>query len=135
MLKLDLLRLCESEGAGDVGKGLLREDNRAGADSAYRADELDVLDGFRKTLQAAAILFEEPQTRAIDLAVNQQTDETLVAEAGREGQLALRHIERSLGITEWTIVQTRHVFVGRVAHRGVVAINVECAHGSASSKQ
>ena len=83
---------------------------------------------FAKRLQSAAVLFEKSQTRAIDLTVDQQTDQAVMAQAGSKRQLSLRHIERGLGIAEWTVMEASHVFVRRVAHRGVITINVECAH-------
>ena len=124
MFKLDLLGLCECESARDVSKRLLGEHDCSGTHGPDGADKLDVFDGLGESLQAAAILFEEPETRTIDLAINQQTDETLMAQAGCERHLPLRHIKRSSGITERAIVQTSHVFVRRVGHRGVVAIDV-----------
>ena len=71
VLKLDLLRLGQSERAANVGEGFLGEDDRAGANSANRADELNVFDCFGEVVQAAAVLFEEAKTRTIDLAVDE----------------------------------------------------------------
>lgn len=47
-----------------------------------------------------------------------------MAQARRERQLSLRHIKRGLGVTERAIMQPRHVFIGRIAHRGVVTVDV-----------
>jgi len=47
-----------------------------------------------------------------------------VAQAGREGKFALRDVKRSFGVTQSLIVETRYIFERRVAHRGVVAINI-----------
>lgn len=124
VLKLDLLCLRESEGAGNVGERLLGKDDCSGTHRPDRANKQDVFDGLGKSLQAPAILLQESQTRTIYLTVNKQTDETLMAQARRERQLALRYIKRCLCFAERTIVQTRDVFVRRVAHRGVVAIDV-----------
>src|SRR6185503_11699694 len=93
VLKLNLLRLRQSESAANVGKWLLRENDRAGPHRPDRADELNVLDCFREVVQAAAILFKKTQARAIDLAVDEQANETLVAEAGREREFSLCDVE------------------------------------------
>ena len=108
--------------------GSLRKHDRARSHGANLADELNVFDRFGEELQTAAILFEKAQSRAIDLTVDQETNQTLVAQARREGQFALRDVERGFRIAEWLIVQPRDVFVRRVAHRGVITIDVECAH-------
>jgi hypothetical protein len=46
VLKLDLLRLCQTESAGDVGKWFLSKDDRRGTHRANLADELNVFDRF-----------------------------------------------------------------------------------------
>src|SRR6185503_14542110 len=115
MLKLDLLRLRQAKGAGDVGERLLRKDDCSGTHHSNRADELNVFDRLGETLQTAAILFEKAQARAIDLTVEKQTDETRMAQAGREGQLSLRYVKRRLGVAEWAVVKVRRLFVRSVA--------------------
>jgi hypothetical protein len=75
-------------------------------------------------LQAAAVLFEKAKTRAIDLAVDEEPHETLVAEAWREGKFALRDVESSFRITQSLIVEPRHIFKRRVAHRSVITIDI-----------
>ena len=71
VLKLDLLRLCETERPRDVGERLAREHDRAGPDGAHRPDEIDLLDGLREQPQPAAILFEKPHARAIQVRLNE----------------------------------------------------------------
>src|ERR1043165_2817222 len=51
-----------------------------------------------------------------------------MAQARSERDLALSYIERRFGVAESLIVQACDVFVRRIAHRGVVAIDVECSH-------
>ena len=128
MLKLDLLRLCQTKSASDVREGLLREDDRRGSHRANLADKLNVFDCFRKELQTTAILFEKTQARAIDLAVDQQTQQALMTEAGSERQLALGYVKSGFSVTESLIVKASDVFKRRVTHRGVVAVDVESSH-------
>src|SRR5262245_24304954 len=104
MLKLDLLRLRQAERAADIRERFLREDNRAGTHCANLADELNVLDSFREELQTAAILFEKTQARAIDLAVDQQSDQTFVAQARSERKFALRDVKSRFGVAESLVV-------------------------------
>ena len=128
VLKLDLLRLREAERARDVSKRLLREHDRCGPHGANRADEVHVFDGLCEQLQAAAILFQKAQARPINLAVDKQAHEPRVTKHRGERQLALSNVERRLRFAQLFVVQPRYVLVGRVAHRGVVSIDVECAH-------
>jgi hypothetical protein len=128
VLKLDLLRLRQSERAANVGERFLREDDRAGPNGANRADELNVFDCFGEVVQAAAILFEEAKTRTIDLAVDEETNQAFVTEARCEGQLSLGYVERRFGVAEPSVVQPGDVLERRVAHRGVVSIDVQGAH-------
>ena len=100
----------------------------AGPHRANPAEELYVLDCFGEELQTSAILFEKSQARAIDLAIHQQANETLVAQTGCKRQLALGYVEGRLRFAERLIMKTSHVFVRRVAHYGVVAIEIESAH-------
>jgi hypothetical protein len=85
---------------------------------------LYVFDCFRKELESPAILFEKAQPGPIDLAVDEETDQTLMAQAGSEGKFSLRYVERGLGVAEPTVVKTRYVFEGRVTHGGVISIDV-----------
>ena len=128
MFKFDFLRLGETELAGDVGNWLLREHDGAGMHRPDGAGKLNVFDGLGKELQTAAVLFEEAKTRAIDLAINEQPHEPLVAQAGRERKFALRDVERRLRVTQPLVVETRHIFKRRVAHRSVIAIDIESSH-------
>src|SRR6266550_401416 len=130
MLELNLLSLGEAELAGDIGNRLLRKHDRAGTHRADAAGKLNVFDRLGEALQAAAILFKKAQARPIDLTVNQQTDQTLVTQHRRERQLALRAVESRDGVAERLAMNARHVFVGGVAHRGVISIDVERAHGA-----
>src|SRR5256885_16555389 len=114
MFKLNLLRLRETKRAGDVGERLLREDDGAGAHRANGANEEDVFDGLRKALQAAAILFQKSQTRAVNLAINQEPDQAFMAQAGSKRQLPLRHIKCGLCVAERTFMQVLQVFVRSV---------------------
>ena len=59
MLKLDLLRLRQTESSGDVSKWFISKDDRAGSHRSDFAYELNVFNCLRKELQAAAILFEK----------------------------------------------------------------------------
>jgi hypothetical protein len=59
VLKLDLLRLRQTERARDVGKRLARKHDRRGTHGSYCADEAHVFYGLRETLQAASILLEK----------------------------------------------------------------------------
>src|SRR5436309_4226979 len=93
MFEFDLLSLRESKFTSDVGKGLLRKHDRAGSDGANAARKLNVFDCFREALQPAAILLEKSQARPVDLAVNQQPNQTLMAENRGERKLALRTLE------------------------------------------
>ena len=61
------------------------------------------------------------KTRAIDLAVDEESHESFVPEAGCEREFALSDVERSFGITQSLVVEPRHVFERRVAHSGVVS--------------
>ncbi len=128
VLKLDLLRLRQAERAGDVGKRLARERDRAGTHAPDRAHERHVLDGAREPIQLAAILFEKAYARSINLTIDQQPHESFMPQAWRERQLPLRHIKGGLGRAQTSVVQPRRILVRRVAHRGVIAINVQCAH-------
>src|SRR5437764_4767222 len=80
VLKFNLLSLRQTKLAGNIGNRLLRKHNCSRSHYANAADKLNILDGFRKTLQAAAILFEKTQSRPIDLAIDQQTNQTLMSE-------------------------------------------------------
>ena len=71
MLKLNLLCLRESESTGDISKRLLREDDRARPYCTDLADKLNVFDRFREELQTAAVLLEETQAWAVNLAVDE----------------------------------------------------------------
>src|SRR5262249_4596849 len=104
MFELDLLRLRQAERATDIGKRFLSEHDRAGTHRTNLADELNVFDGLRKQLQTAAILFEKTQARAIDLAIDQQTDQTFVTEAGSEREFPLRDIKSRFGVAESLIM-------------------------------
>src|SRR6185503_12236935 len=128
VLKLDLLRLRQSERTADISKRFLRENDRAGTHRADLADKLNVFDGFGEELQAAAVLFEKAKTRAIDLTVDEQSYEPLVAQARGEGKFALSDVERRFRIAQPLTVEPRHIFERRVAHGGVVTIDVESAH-------
>ncbi len=46
MLKLDLLRLRQTERAADIRERFVGENNRAGTHCANPADKLNVFDGF-----------------------------------------------------------------------------------------
>src|SRR5215467_4022094 len=105
MLEFDLLRLRDSESAADVGKRFLRQHDRARAHRANLADELDVFDRFGEEFQTAAILFEKTQSRAIDLAIDQQTNEAFVAEARGEVEFALGDVESGFSFAERLIAQ------------------------------
>src|SRR5260370_15587353 len=129
MLELNFLRLSETELAGDIGYRLLRKHDRARSDGADAAGKLNVFDGLGETLKAAAILFKKAQARPIDLTVNQQTYQTLVPAHPPEGQLALRAIETRHCLAEPLAMNARHVLVRRLAHRGVIPIDVERPHG------
>src|SRR5262249_11756193 len=74
VLELDLLRLRQSESTSNVRKWFLSKNDRAGSHGSDLANELNVFNRLCEELQAAAILFEETQTRTIDLAVDEQTD-------------------------------------------------------------
>src|SRR5215204_18705 len=100
MLKLDLLSLRKPERAADVSKWLVCKNDRAGPHRPDLTDELNVFDCFGEELQAAAVLFEKAQSRAIDLAVYQQPHQSFMAQAGSEGQLALCYVERSLNVAQ-----------------------------------
>src|ERR1044071_3180160 len=129
VLEFDLLRLRQAERAGDVCKRFLCENDCAGAHGPDFADELNVFDCCGEELQTAAILFEKTKTRASVLALDEQPQEPLMAQAGREGKFALRDVERRFCVTQPPIVETRHVFKRRVAHRGVVTIDIKSSHG------
>ena len=79
-------------------------------------------------MKDAAVLFEKTQTRAIDLAVYQEANETFVAEHWCEGQFSLCDVERCFRVAEASITQSCDVLERRIAHRGVVAIDIKCAH-------
>ena len=100
MLKLNLLRLRQTESAANVRERFLREDDRARPHRPDCTDELNVFDCFSEVVQAAAVLFEEAKTRAIDLAVDEQTNETFVTEAGRKRQLSLGDVESGFRVAE-----------------------------------
>ena len=59
MLKLDLLRLCQSESSCDIRERFLRKNDRTGTDRPDLADELNILDCCGEELQTAAVLFKE----------------------------------------------------------------------------
>jgi len=82
-------------------------------------------------LQAAAILLEKSQTRTINLAVNQQANQAFMTQHRREGKLALGHIKRCRHVAERLAVNAGHVFVRRVAHGGVIAVEIQGAHRGA----
>src|SRR5882724_1599093 len=128
MFELDFLSLGQAEGAGDVGKGLLRKDDRTWSHRANAALELHVLDCFGKKLQSATILLEETQARSIDLAVDQKPDQALMAETRGKRQFSLRYIKSSEGITQFLSMQARRVLERSIAHCGVVAIYIESPH-------
>ena len=67
-------------------------------------------------------------TELIDLAVDEQTHETFVAQADSERQFALGDVESGFGIAQSLVVQARHIFERCVAHGGVVTIDIECSH-------
>src|ERR1043166_5861702 len=67
------------------------------------------------------------RAQACNSQIEEGTNPALVAEAGRVRKFPLRRVERGLGLAQECFVQARHVLVRRVAHRGVVAVNVQ--HG------
>ena len=69
-------------------------------------------------------VFDLVKPAHVDALVRIATDQALVAQAGSERQLPLSHIKSSASFTKRTTVEARYVFVRRIAHRGVVAINV-----------
>jgi len=103
---------------------LLRKDDGPRTHCPDPADKLDVFDCFGKPLQTAAVLLQKSQPRAVNLAIDQETDQALVAQARGERQLSLSHIKCRPEVTEWTVMDPSHVFVGRVAHGGVITIYV-----------
>src|SRR6185436_12551746 len=78
VFELDLLCLRETELAGDIGNRLLPKHDCSRTHGADDTGELKVLDGLRESLQAAAILLEETQAWSIDLAIDQQSNQSLV---------------------------------------------------------
>jgi hypothetical protein len=124
MLKLDLLSLRQTKRSTDICERLLGEDNGARANCSDLSDELNILDSFREKLQAPAILFEKPQTRTIDLTINQQTNKTFMTKTRSEKQLALCDVKGRFGIAQALIMESRDVFEGRIAHGGMVSIDV-----------
>lgn len=124
MLKFDFLGLSESEGSGDVREWLLRKDDRCRSHGADSADELHVFDGFREESQSATVLLQEAQARPINLAIDKESNKPFVAQAGSERQFALGNVERRLGVAQLLVVEPRHVLVGRIAHGGVITIEV-----------
>src|SRR6185295_18358728 len=103
VLKLDFLRLGHPKRTADVGKRFLREYDRARTHRPDLANKLNVFDCFREQLQTAAILFEKAESRAINLAVNEETDQTFVAQTRREGEFALRDVESGFGVAEKSV--------------------------------
>src|SRR6185369_9614948 len=93
MLKLDLLRLRQSERTANVGERFLRKHDGAWTHRPDGADELNVFDRLGKVVQTTAILLEEAKTRTIDLAVDQQTNQTLVTETWCERKFSLGDVE------------------------------------------
>ena len=71
VFEFDFLRLRQAKPSGDVGDRLMRKHDRAGPHRADDPGKLNVFDRFRKSLQITAILLEKPQTRTVDLAVNE----------------------------------------------------------------
>src|SRR5213078_4744558 len=98
-----------TERAGDVCERLAGERDRTGADATHRADERHVFNGARETFQPAAILFERAYARPIKLAVHERAHQTLMPQARRERELALRYVERRLALAQRAVVQTRRV--------------------------
>jgi hypothetical protein len=47
-----------------------------------------------------------------------------MAQAGREREFALGDVKGGLSVAEKAVVQTSHVFERRVAHGGVVSVDV-----------
>src|ERR1041385_686283 len=128
MFEFDLLSLRESKSTSEVGKGLLRKHDRAGSDGANAAGKLNVFDCFREALQPAAVLLEKSQARPVDLAVNQQPNQTLVAEDRGERKLPLRTIEGRGCFAERLVMNAGHFLVRRVAHGRVIAVKIQRAH-------
>ncbi len=128
VLEFDLLRLGEAELAGDVGNWLLCKHDRARADRANGPGKLDVFDGLRKSLQPAAILLEKTQPRPINLAVNQEADQALVTQHWSERKFSLGHIKGGKYFAEGLAMHAGGIFIRRIAHRGVIAINIQRAH-------
>ena len=128
VFELDFLRLRQSKLARDIGDRLLRKHDRARPHGANPAGKLNVFDSFGKALQSTTILFEKTKARAINLAVDEQTNETFVTEHRREGKLALRAVKRGGSFAERLAVNARYVLVRRVAHGRVIAIEIQRAH-------
>ena len=51
-----------------------------------------------------------------------------MAEAGREWEFSLCYVEGRFGVAEATVVQPGDVLERRVAHRGVVSIDIQRSH-------
>ncbi|HEU5131936.1 MAG TPA: hypothetical protein VFT26_07540, partial [Pyrinomonadaceae bacterium] len=68
------------------------------------------------------------QTRAIDLAVDKQADETFVAQARCEGQFSLGDVKGGFRVTEAFVSQPGHVLERRIAHGGVISIDIQGSH-------
>ncbi len=51
-----------------------------------------------------------------------------MAQAGCERQFALGYVKRRFSVAESLVVQARDVFERRIAHRGVIAIDIESSH-------
>ena len=128
MLEFDLLCLSEAELSGDVRDGLLGKHDRSGMNGANTAGKLNVFDRFGEALQATAILLKKTQAWPIDLAVNQEPDQSFMTEHRRERELALRYVEGRDHVAERFVMHARLFFVRRVAHRGVIAIEIQRAH-------
>ena len=128
VLELDLLRLGEAKPPRDVGKRLLWKDDRAWTDGPNAAGKLNIFDGLGEALQSAAILFEEAQSWPIDLAVDEQANQTLVSQHRRERKLSLRAVESRRRFAERFAMNASYVFVRRIAHGGVIAIKVQRSH-------
>jgi hypothetical protein len=71
MLELDLLGLRQTECATYVSEWFLGKHDCARSNGSDLSDELHVLDSLCEKLQATAVLFEKPQTRSINLTINQ----------------------------------------------------------------
>ncbi|HEU4479403.1 MAG TPA: hypothetical protein VFR80_12865 [Pyrinomonadaceae bacterium] len=128
MLELNLLGLRQAESTGYIGERLLGKDDSGRPHGANFTGELHVFDGFGKELQTTAVLLEEAEPGAIELTVDEQTNEAFVPEARREGEFTLGDVEGRLSIAKLLIMEPRYVLVRRIAHGSVITIEVESAH-------